>query len=67
MGEQQEVRLDIGALIECERRIEGVISLVGVLADANGSAELEIITDVLIGTADDMRRALNLHRDEDVG
>ena len=58
MESQMEITPNVGALIECARRIEGITTLVGTLADANDSAELEIIADALMETVEDMRHAL---------
>lgn len=69
MENQAEVKpsVNVELLIECERRIEGLAILVGVLADAKNSAELEIIADELIGTVENMNRAINIHTNENVG
>ena len=50
---------DMSVFLESERRLEGIMVIIGSLADTNNSPELEAVQDLLMDVLDTMRTAIN--------
>ena len=52
-------KINVSVLAENNRRLEGILVILGSLADADDSPELEAVHDLLLEVIDNMRTVLN--------
>jgi len=56
--------VDVIRLTACKRRLEGILVLIGNIADVNDCPELEIVHDSLMNTITEMRAALRTNGED---
>ena len=59
-------QINVPLLMESERCLEGIVVIIGSLADSGDNPELEVVHDLLINAIEGMRTALDVDG-EDLG